>query len=33
MPNYVLTDQSFMGKLILERKFSDWSEYSKYIAD
>jgi hypothetical protein len=33
MPNYVLKNQAFTGKLLLERKFSDWGEYSKYIAD
>lgn len=33
MPNYILKDQAFSGKLLFERKFSDWSEYSKYIAE
>ncbi len=33
MPNYILKNQAFSGKLLFERKFSDWSEYTKYIAD
>lgn len=33
LPNYVYKTLQFEGKLLFERKFSDWSEYSKYVAD
>lgn len=33
LPNYIQKTLQFEGRLLFERKFSDWSEYSKYVAD